>query len=171
VFCGQPGYEYFEIHVRQRLEDLQSNIGQTILRAPSVFNFYTPEDRPAGPVSEQGLVAPEFTLMDANQYLAMQNYFDRTIYMTTVPYADRESHQKHLARMNVDALLQTADDTDALLQQVNILLLGGTMSHTLRDIILDYLATQNNYANNPLLKVQDVLSLVVASPEFMLEGK
>ncbi len=171
VLCGQPGYEYFEVHVRQRLEDLQGNIGQTILRAPSVFNFYTPEDRPAGPISKQGWVAPEFTLMGANQYLAMQNYFDRTIYMTTVPYGQRPSHQMHLAYMNIDALLQMADDTDALVEQVNVLLLGGTMSPTLRDIILDYLDTQNNHPNNPLLKVQDVLSLVVASPEFMLEGK
>ncbi|ASP39133.1 hypothetical protein CHH28_10770 [Bacterioplanes sanyensis] len=173
VYCGQPGYEYFEIHPRLRLAGLQFDIGQAILRASSVFNFYTPDDRPTGPVSDAKMVAPEFALMGANQYLAMQNYFDRMLYLTTVPNAERQPHRRHLAYMNIEHIVQVANDTRALLDSIDLHLLGGTMSTELRGIVEDYINSQNYHDDlrGQRLKTQDALSLVVASPEFMLEGK
>ncbi|MFX7891065.1 hypothetical protein ABTK46_19840, partial [Acinetobacter baumannii] len=46
---------------QNRIQNLDSNDdarGQSPLLAPSVFNFYSPGYRPAGPIAAQGWVAP-----------------------------------------------------------------------------------------------------------------
>jgi uncharacterized protein (DUF1800 family) len=47
---------------------------QEPLSAPSVFNFYEPGYSPAGPVSDAGLVAPEFQILNAVTALAVPSY-------------------------------------------------------------------------------------------------
>lgn len=41
------------------LPNLFNNIAQEAYRAPSVFGFYLPENRPVGPITDGGLVSPE----------------------------------------------------------------------------------------------------------------
>jgi len=46
--------------------DLEEDMGQRPLAAPSVFNFYTPDYQPIGPLLDQGLVAPEFQIFNSH---------------------------------------------------------------------------------------------------------
>ncbi len=46
---------------------------QDLMASPSVFNFYLPTDTPLGPISDAGLVAPEFTLHDARTSIGYIN--------------------------------------------------------------------------------------------------
>jgi len=51
------------------------NIGQEALRAPSVFNFYSPDFAPTGALSNSSLVAPELQLVTETQvYTAFNEY-------------------------------------------------------------------------------------------------
>jgi len=51
------------------------NVGQEALRAPSVFNFYSPEFAPTGALSNNSLVAPELELVTETQiYTAFNDY-------------------------------------------------------------------------------------------------
>lgn len=45
---------------RNAIHELEATLGQSPLLAPSVFNFFSPNYRPAGPIAAAGLVAPEF---------------------------------------------------------------------------------------------------------------
>ena len=42
--------------------DLSREIGQAAFKAPSVFNFFEPDFKPAGFVGDLGLFAPEFQI-------------------------------------------------------------------------------------------------------------
>jgi len=46
---------------------------QDLMASPSVFNFYLPTNTPIGPISDAGLVAPEFTLHDARSSIGYLN--------------------------------------------------------------------------------------------------
>jgi len=49
-------------------------LNQHPLRAPSVFNFYHPNFTPAGPLSESGLVGPEFEITTASSVAGFANF-------------------------------------------------------------------------------------------------
>ena len=60
---------------------LYLNVGQQVqqallqhpLSAPSVFNFFSPDFRPNGPVAEAGLAAPEFQVTNTSTVVSMAN--------------------------------------------------------------------------------------------------
>src|SRR5438067_6372035 len=45
------------------------------MNSPSVFNFFLPTHSPSGPITEQGLVAPEFQIVNASSAVSGANYF------------------------------------------------------------------------------------------------
>ena len=55
------------------------DVNQDILAAPSVFNFWLPTHTPFGPISNQGLVAPEFQLHSSKTSVGYMNYIDQLI--------------------------------------------------------------------------------------------
>jgi uncharacterized protein (DUF1800 family) len=61
------------------LDQFQLDHLQDPLNAPSVFNFYLPTHSPAGPLTQQGFVAPEFQLINASSTISGPNYFYNAI--------------------------------------------------------------------------------------------
>jgi hypothetical protein len=47
------------------------------LSAPSVFNFFSPDYRPNGPVAAAGLTAPEFQITNTSTVISMANFLNR----------------------------------------------------------------------------------------------
>ncbi len=58
--------------------------GQGIMSSPSVFNWFTPFDAPNGPILDQGLVAPEFTIHDARTSIGYINEIRRMTHQNQV---------------------------------------------------------------------------------------
>lgn len=58
----------------------KESTSQTILNATSVFNFFTPEDKPRGPIQDAGLVAPEFKILDE---VTLPGYANKIYEITT----------------------------------------------------------------------------------------
>jgi cullin-associated NEDD8-dissociated protein 1 len=54
-------------------DDMADKVGMGFMAQPSVFNFYLPEYRPAGPVGEASLVAPEAQLATAPNLVGYLN--------------------------------------------------------------------------------------------------
>lgn len=61
------------------LDQFQLDHLQDPLNAPSVFNFYLPNHSPAGPLTQQGFVAPEFQIINASSTISGPNYFYNAI--------------------------------------------------------------------------------------------
>ena len=60
--------------------DTDEPLGQTVLRAPSVFNFFSPNYEAPGRLARSGLVAPEFQITSETQSISSANYLHSLIY-------------------------------------------------------------------------------------------
>lgn len=71
---------------------LDGDFLQRPLSAPSVFNFYSPENKPAGPLRDAGLNSPEMQIINSvtsitgpNRYSSALRVTDTTINTSTIP--------------------------------------------------------------------------------------
>ena len=115
---------------------------QDPMNAPSVFNFFLPTHSPSGPITQQGLVAPEFQIINASSAVSGANYFwqhtltDLHYWGTGTPdYGVRLNLNDELAFVvpaaNVNDGVPPGNlalDPDALLRRLDLSLTGGTLS-------------------------------------------
>lgn len=111
-----------------------TSLGQSPLTSPSVFNFFRPGYVPPNTrVGAAGLVAPEFQIVDevtvAGYLNTMQTTIDAGIGTATGGVRD--------VRSAYAAETAIAADAGALADRMNLLLLAGKMSPTLRTRIVD----------------------------------
>jgi hypothetical protein len=114
---------------------------QDPMNAPSVFNFFLPSHSPPGPLTQLGLVAPEFQILNASTAITGPNYFWNSIpgdlhrYGTANPdYAVRLNLTNELAlivpagQIGQDVPKGPVGDPDVLLRRLDLALTGGTLS-------------------------------------------
>ena len=140
--------------------------GQAALSAPSVFNFYSPSFSPSGGVSDAGLVAPEFQILN-------ETYITHTInmlaYSTYVGYKGIALEQPDPDRIliDIDDELNMASDPTQLVEHLDLLLMSGQMETNQKD---DLIASINEIsADETHLRVLNTLFMIVASPQFSIQ--
>lgn len=120
----------------------EERVKQSILSAPSVFNFYTPDFAPNGPIYDAGLSAPEFQLHDTSSSvgyvnLAVEWFFGgefMEVFTEVDPVAITHPHFegaiKEEDRVYLDLSWEYgyADDPAGLVAHLNTLLAGGSLS-------------------------------------------
>ena len=123
------------------VDSIEYGIGQQVLLAPSVFNFFRPSYSPPGPIATQRLVAPEFQILNTSTVVSTPNYlasgfiFLRPEYSTS---ADDVLPQGYSALPNEPRLL---------LDHLNVLMLAGNMPEWLYNSLL---RTLNELSGDPL---------------------
>ncbi len=152
-------YNYYNIN--GGLYNLDNMIGQGVMQAPSVFNFYLPDFSPSGPVREQGLVAPEFQL-------ATENYV-----VNSAELLNHEIQYTSSSKVNLDFTLETQlveQSTDALLSHLDLLLLNGNMSDNLYQSLANHLNNSDFRGSNAnLYRARDAIMLISVSPEYLIQ--
>jgi uncharacterized protein (DUF1800 family) len=154
------------------LEDPVGSIGQNPLRAPSVFNWYRPDYAPPGAILGAGLVAPEFQITHETTVTGYTNFVTKTAYgMTESVRAIMANYgpiDEYLAG-DVSAELALADQPDALIDRLNLLLLYGkitpSLRNTVRQAINNIPLTQNRARDN---RVAVATALIMASPQYVV---
>ena len=140
------------------LSDPATRLGQSPLRAPSVFNFFRPGYVP--PNSGIGArTAPEFQITTESSVAGYVNF------MQTVVASGFGG-----IRADYSALLPLVADSAALLTELNLLLAAGQLSAptlaTLKTALDSISAATASGANNRLYAA---LTLVLASPEYLIQ--
>ncbi len=137
--------------------DFYNSALQSPGNAPSVFNFYRPDYRPPGLLTQNELTGPSFQI--TNSYSSI-SYVNRLWEITTsgLSYYDRYQFPP-----DYRDLLQVAADPARLLDRTNLLFCGGMMSAATRDTILA--ALSQTTAADPLLRVQLAVFIASAAPE------
>ena len=115
--------------------------GEDPMDSPSVFNFFLPTYSPPGPITDLGLVAPEFQLVNASSAINGPNYFLNAISGDLAPYGTADTNYavrlnltNELAmivpasQINQDVPAGPAADPDPLLRRLDMALTGGTLS-------------------------------------------
>ncbi len=131
-----------------------NRIGQSPGRAPSVFNFFRPGYVPPGTqLATNGLVAPEFQITAEPSLVAYVNYMQ-----TLIQSGAGE------ARPDYSALIAIAANSQALLDELNLLLAAGQI-HTA--VIADMKTALDSIANTTNRTYAAIL-LVMASPDYLV---
>jgi uncharacterized protein (DUF1800 family) len=114
-------------------DDPATRLGQTPLRSPSVFNFYRPGYVPPNTrLAEASLVAPELQITSEVSVAGYLNYLQNWVRLD--PNSSRDVRQDYSREMAL-ADQPSAAEPSALIDRVDLLLMGGRMSATLRSAL------------------------------------
>lgn len=137
-----------------------SNLGQVPLRAPTVFNFFSPDYQAPGPVADARLKSPEFEITTETTVVTIANYLRNAINFGLGPMENRTT-------LNLSYEQSIAGNPAQLVDHLNALLMSGTMSSQMRTIVLN--AVTGIPASNPVERVRTAIYLVVNSPEYVIQ--
>lgn len=139
---------------------------QAPFRAPSVFNFFRPQYvPPRSQAAKNGLVAPEFQMVDEDSVPGYVNFMRRTIDGTGFWTDDIASEY--------EAEAEIANEADTLLDHLNLLLTGGQLRAATRDLIRaaieDIPIDAANEAEGRLNRVHVAAMLVMCSNDYLIQ--
>lgn len=154
------------------LSDPLAGLGQSPMNAPSVFNYFRPSYVPPNSaLATAGLVAPEMQITSEPSVTGYLNFMQDAISAGVA--------EERAVRADYTPELALADQSGALLDRINLLLLGGNMSSRLRGQILAAVdsipipaATAGNAAQVNTMKTYRVhlaILLAMASPEYLVQ--
>ena len=139
--------------------DPGTRLGQSPLRSPSVFNFFRPGYVPPNSaIGSAGLVAPEFQITNESSVIGYVNYLQRAV---STGIGDLAA--------DYTSLLALADNAQALLDELNLVLAAGQIgvaNIATMKTGLDSMASGTDAARRN--RVQAALVLVLAAPEFLV---
>ncbi len=144
------------------------SLGQNPLRAPSVFNFYSPEFAPTGPISKAGLVGPEFGITNS---ATISGFMDFSKYAIINGYGQYESDKTRWIQPNYDFYTALAPNPPVMVDQLNSLLLSGQMSSQFRTKLIEVATklTDSNPTTQNAERFKTVLWLILNSPEYSIQ--
>ena len=135
-----------------------TRLGQSMGRAPSVFNFFRPGYTPPNTaISNAGLVAPEFQITNEQSVVGYVNYINALI-----------NNGSGDAKPDYTNILTKAADSAALVDEVNVVLAAGQLStatqSSIRAAVDSVSATATNGTVN---RVKIAILLALASPDYL----
>lgn len=142
-------------------------MGQYPLGSPSVFNFYSPDYEPAGPIKSAGLVGPEYQILNSVTAVSFPNALNNLV---ALPQG-----WTPIGTFELDLAEQTklADNPDALIDNLDLLLTHGTMSNETRAAIRVALTSITQGMVTPeslsLKRAQLAIRLVLSCPEYAVQ--
>ena len=125
--------------------------------SPSVFNFFRPGYQPPGLLTLNGLVGPAFQITDSYSSISFPNKLWEMTQDGLKHYGDYHFPPDYTE------LLAQAGSAPHLVDQVNLLFCGGSMTYATRDSILNVLNQVPSY--DTLLRTRLAVYLAATCPE------
>ena len=143
----------------------QAAYAQAPLGANSVFNFFSPHYQQPGPVKNSGYYSPEFQLQTETQGVLIVDNLGKRIALTAASAGDNDPV------LDLSSLVAEAADSSALLDDLDVLLLGGQLSASLRDIASRAIALVPDAGDevSHLKRAQLAVMVIAVSPEFAVQ--
>jgi len=158
--CGQPAWGWYRII----FGDFDTELGQQPVSSPSVFNFYLPDYSPPGSVRDEGLVAPEFQIANANTWQKGSQAISWEI-------MNDLGGSGGFVQLDLAAAATLAQNPDALLDHLDLLMLAGQMSDGVRNRLRTHL-TNDVFPDDEagrLAKARDAVMLLANTPEYLIQ--
>ncbi len=174
-----------------------TTLGETPLRSPTVFNFYSPDYQFPGLLTSNGLITPEFQLTSETNVVRQSNFifggiFSSSNSTSTGPTTGFCSFSNgggsiafdigaYLGNRPIGGALWTADaNIPFLIDELNTLLMAGQMSQGMKDIIAGYITGPATGTKNFTMsttptptqkrdRVRAILHLITTSPEYSIQ--
>jgi uncharacterized protein (DUF1800 family) len=143
------------------LSNAGTQLGQSPLRAPTVFNFFRPGYVPPATALSAGAVAPEFQLVNESSVGGYLNYLQGVI--------SNGINSGDIKASYVTELTMVVDSS-ALLARLNLLLCAGQLSSASQALILPALnAMAITNATQKLNRVYAAVLMVMASADYLVQ--
>ncbi|MDZ4288316.1 MAG: DUF1800 family protein, partial [Prosthecobacter sp.] len=136
--------------------------------SPSVFNFFRPGYSPAGPISDAGLVAPEFQILNDISAFSVPNYY----YSVMRDGFNRWGHEKASWVVRPQLVLEKAlyNDVPALMRRLDLVLTGGTLHPAQHQVIREAVeAINSTYWDWKNERIYMAIYLISALPEYGIQ--
>ncbi|NKI70226.1 DUF1800 family protein [Collimonas pratensis] len=145
----------------------EEELGQAPFSAPSVFNFFNPRYSPPGVVKRAGLVAPEFQLVNAASITLISNFFANNVYGHDLGNASTKSDD---IMLNLDPLrpLATGSNSGPLVDRLNLLLMSGQMSASMRQVLVTQL-NGIDASDRGTARILDAIFLITTSVQYQIQ--
>jgi Protein of unknown function (DUF1800)/CHRD domain/Putative Ig domain/PA14 domain len=159
-----------------------SDLGQTPLESPTVFNFFSPDFMFPGILASAGMTTPEFQLTSDSSVALELNFLAAGI------ITNQNSNSSGVSSfragngaivLDLGPWMTPAYTSNTgipnLVDSLNSLLLAGQLSTNARSSIVSYVANTNNFAyttptaNQMRDRVRAVVHLLVTSPDFTIQ--
>jgi uncharacterized protein (DUF1800 family) len=145
-----------------------SSLGQSAMRSPSVFNFYRPGYVPPNTsIASANLVAPEFQILHETSVVGYSNF------MRSIIRSGVGSNSPRDIQPDYSKELKLAEDPDALIERVDLILTHGTMSDETKNLIRDAI---ESVSINPVAptsgrenRVYLAVFFALSSPDFIVQ--
>lgn len=153
---------------------LEDWYGEAPLRAPTVFNFFTPYFQQTGEVVTLGLYSPEFQILTDTMAVATPNNLYHVVFCNYTASQDCYASDD-------DDTMQTDDASDAslavsnpaqLVANYNRVFMSGQMSPFMQNALVTHLnaiTSGNRGASEGIFRVQHALYLILNSPEYSIQ--
>jgi uncharacterized protein (DUF1800 family) len=174
----------------------ESDLAQTPLNSPTVFNFFLPDYKFAGTLASQGLTTPEFQLTSDTNVIRQTNFFYNGIFNpgntngissfktgSNALIMDLSAWMGNATDLGVGAGSDSAkpwtnnENLSVLIDKLNILLTGGQLSPEIRTTIYNFTSNTANIAYNNATpsdtnkrdRIRAVLHLILTSPDYTIQ--
>ncbi len=149
-----------------------SRLKQFPLRAQSVFNFYQPDFSPAGPLSDANMLAPESQLIDTESVVSIatthEEYLQRHHDNAGNSFASSSTNLLFNTQ-SFEALITDIQQPEELIERLNLIFLGGSMSDEMREILLEVHDPSLYLVEDKWRVVIDLANMIILSPQFMIQ--
>lgn len=143
------------------------DFGQAPLRSPSVFNFFQPGYAQPGAVADQGLVAPEFQILDETTITSTTNRLSINIFNR---HSGLEEIREDWVVINIDSVKALAADPAAMVGHLNLLLMNERMSAEMRGALTTLLEeTPLGEGDDGAARALEAIYIITTSPEFAVQ--
>jgi len=136
-------------------------LGQQLFYPASVFNYYPPTYL----LPDTTALAPEFAIQNSSTAINRYNFANALAFGTIAPLSTLPGAIG--TTPNWGSLTALAGNPDTLLDELNALMMHGTMPAAMRSLIMS--AVNAIAANNPALRAKTAFYLVVTSAEYQVE--
>jgi len=134
------------------------DFGQRPLSSPTVFNFFLPDHKPTGIIADAGLYAPEFQIVTAVTAITSAN----ALYGQVRGVMNNDDNDALEVRLDLHDEIAIASDANALVNRLDLILMYGTMSNPMRQVLLRALGQ----LRDPERRVTTALQLIAIAPEY-----
>jgi uncharacterized protein (DUF1800 family) len=144
-----------------KIQNTDTQLGQTVYRSPTVFNFFEPDYIASGAPTSANLFTPEMQILTETTALTSAN----TIYSGI--YASWTGGDVTLNITNEINLIDNTTEVNQLLDDLSLRMMGGQMPAAMKTRIATYVnGLPNTTTTNKRDRARALIHLVVSSSQF-----
>ena len=143
------------------------------MHARSVFNFYQADFSPSGPLNRASLLAPEAQLINSESVITIattyEEYIQRHHDNANNTFASSSDDLLINSRSLEELVPSDLRNPEALIERLNLVLLGGSMSEEMKQTLLAVHDPSVYLVEHPWEIAIDLANIIALSPQFMIQ--